>query len=55
MDANLVTVLNRYRRQSGFELFPEVPEFIVYAMQLGLGRGITSETVALDPADGGSR
>lgn len=49
MDANLVSVLNSYRQQGGFEPFPEVPEFVVYAMQLGLGRGIPMETRLIEP------
>ena len=44
MDANLVQLLNKARAASGFAQLPEVPEFILYAMQLGLGRGIPSET-----------
>ena len=50
MDANLVTVLNRWRRQSGFETFPELPEFLIYAMQLGLGEGLAVETERIEIA-----
>jgi hypothetical protein len=44
MDANLIQLINHSRRERGFRGLPEVPEFILYAMQLGLGRGIPSET-----------
>ena len=44
MDANLIQLINRSRESRGFRKLPEVPEFILYAMQLGLGRGIPSET-----------
>ncbi|MGC9452273.1 MAG: DUF362 domain-containing protein [Oceanipulchritudo sp.] len=44
MDANLVVLLNEYRQGAGFEPFPELPEYVVYAMELGLGNGIAIET-----------
>ena len=44
MDANLVQLLNKARAANGFAQLPEVPEFILYSIQLGLGRGIPSET-----------
>ena len=44
MDANLVKLLNQSREADGFSQLPEVPEFVLYSMQLGLGRGIPSET-----------
>jgi hypothetical protein len=44
LDANFIQLINRSRQQRGFNRLPEVPEFILYAMQLGLGRGIPSET-----------
>ncbi|HSH09826.1 MAG TPA: hypothetical protein VK995_05525 [Oceanipulchritudo sp.] len=50
MDANLMTYMNRSRKQKGFRELPEVPEFVLYAMQLGLGMGIPSETRVLGPA-----
>jgi len=50
MDANLMQYLNLSRQQKGFRQLPEVPEFVLYAMQLGLGMGIPSETKVLGPA-----
>ena len=44
MDANLVQILNKARASNGFSQLPEVPEFVLYSIQLGLGRGIPSET-----------
>ncbi len=44
LDANLIRLQNQARRESGFMELPEIPDFIVYAMQLGLGRGLTMET-----------
>ncbi|MEX0326165.1 MAG: DUF362 domain-containing protein [Puniceicoccaceae bacterium] len=44
LDANLVQLINRARDSRGFRRLPEVPEFVLYSMQLGLGRGIPSET-----------
>jgi hypothetical protein len=44
LDANLVQLINAARDGRGFRRLPEVPEFVLYAMQLGLGRGIPSET-----------
>jgi hypothetical protein len=55
MDANLVSVLNRYRTGQGFEPFPEIPEFAVYAMQLGIGSGIANATKVLTVGNGSSR
>ena len=44
LDANLIQLVNQARDSRGFRRLPEVPEFLLYAMQLGLGRGIASET-----------
>lgn len=44
MDANLVQVINAARSEKGFSQLPMVPEFVLYSIQLGLGRGIPSET-----------
>ena len=44
LDANLVELLNQARAEHGFSQLPEVPEFILYSLQLGLGRGILFET-----------
>lgn len=39
MDARLIQLVNIARTESGFKPLPMVPEFIEYAMQLGLGNG----------------
>lgn len=39
MDARLVQLVNIARTESGFKPLPLVPEFVEYAMQLGLGNG----------------
>jgi hypothetical protein len=44
MDANLIQLLNLSRQAGGFTRLPEVPEFVLYSMQLGLGKGVPSET-----------
>ena len=44
LDANLVSLLNAERESAGFRALPEVPEFISFSMQLGLGDGIASST-----------
>jgi hypothetical protein len=44
MDANLVQIMNQARMENGFAQLPEVPEFVLYSIQLGLGRGIPTET-----------
>ena len=44
MDANVITLLNASRVQRGFRTLPEIPEFISFSMQVGLGDGITSAT-----------
>ncbi|MGA1205206.1 MAG: DUF362 domain-containing protein [Opitutales bacterium] len=44
MDANLVEIINNSRKEDGFTPLPEVPEFVLYAIQLGMGRGIPSGT-----------
>ncbi|MEX0322143.1 MAG: DUF362 domain-containing protein [Puniceicoccaceae bacterium] len=44
MDANLIRLQNQARLESGFMELPEIPDFLVYAMQLGLGRGLSMET-----------
>ena len=44
MDANLVQIINSAREEKGFSQLPMVPEFVLYSIQLGLGRGIPSET-----------
>ena len=48
MDANLIQLQNLARAKAGFRPLPEIPDFIVYAMQLGLGRGIPLETQFID-------
>lgn len=48
MDANLVTLVNAARRQRGFQQLPIVPEFIEYAIQLGLGQGIAMGTRVIE-------
>lgn len=51
MDANLLTLLNQARKDRGFEELPVIPEFIEYAIELGLGQGIPSETVVRKPGE----
>ncbi len=53
MDANLVQIINAARAERGFSELPMVPEFILYSIQLGLGRGIPSETqfISIDEAN----
>ncbi len=55
MDANLMTHLNESRDRKGFRQLPEIPEFILYAMQLGLGMGVPSETRVMEASPGESR
>ena len=53
MDANLVQIINASRAERGFSQLPMVPEFVLYSIQLGLGRGIPSETEFI-PVDEGN-
>lgn len=48
LDVNLINLINKARQESGFRSLPVLPEFIEYSMQLGLGRGILSETRVFD-------
>lgn len=51
LDTNLVRLLNGARESRGFRTLPEIPEFALFSMQLGLGRGIPSETTFIEVKD----
>lgn len=46
MDARLIQLVNIAREENGFKALPMVPEFIEYAMQLGLGNGFPVASAA---------
>jgi hypothetical protein len=54
LDTRLIELLNAERRASGFADIPSIPEYVEFAMDLGIGRGVPLEERWIEAPAGGA-